>query len=251
MHGLGDLIFGLLTVVQESKKKHIRAFLSIERHSLNNYIQSNRVHWRGPISAYEGVFHEHQIKRLFESEFVFTNKKPEKHISQSDCDFIRMAFLNYNPETRQRLNLERVRLEVPRVYDVVHLRFGDEEMRLQDQKVALFAQLLEELNKLPLKADSTVYLSDSERFQAYLTARGFLAPLGVIEHIGEPVSADASLFKTLFDFDLLLRARSIFQASAYQWGSGFSASASILSGSKIVNLDKVGDILKTRSGVQN
>jgi len=111
-------------------------------------------------------------------------------------------------------------------FDVVHVRFGDED----SQKADISERILSGLDQLASSGGNYVVMSDHpQKLQRFAAAPGFTIRDDAPIHSGRGVSPE-QFAKTLEDFFLIGKSRRVFVLSRYSWGSGFSSTAANLFG---------------------
>lgn len=247
-HGIGDSIYGSITLHQEARRLHRPSFVDTSGHSLSNFLQTGNDSLQLEGSSIVGVFHESTSKMFKDIDFCFTNKKPRYPVTASDKDFAIRSFFDFNSEAIAMLEKQREQSLLPDDYGLVHLRFGDELLFGSSSNhidlTRLFSRILEILEEEELDTSSNLFLSDSVDFQEFLRNRKLLAAIGPIGHAGKSNFTTAQSIKMLIDLSFISRAKVIYQASAYSWGSGFSGSVAQVFDIEVRQLDRLSAILR-------
>jgi len=158
---------------------------------------------------------------------VFTNRRPLRGFSSTARDFLFRNGASPSSEVSESIKdfLAAHGLEEGG-FDVVHVRFGDED----SQKADITERILSGLDQLASSEGNYVVMSDHpQKLQRFAAAPGFTVRDDAPIHSGRGVSPE-QFAKTLEDFFLIGKSRRVFVLSRYSWGSGFSSTAANLFG---------------------
>jgi hypothetical protein len=247
IHGVGDAIYGSLTVHQEAIRQSRASYISTSDHSLSRHLRPTITQYSDSQAALRGIFHEHSYRFFKDVSFCFTNKKPRYQISDTDRDFVLQSLFDYDTHTINRLDDLLNGLSLPIGYSVVHLRFGDELAFGDDlnftRNEELFEKIVVLFESAAIEKSVHVIMSDSYQFQEYIVRKGFIAARGPIGHAGTSDFSHLQVEKMLIDMRILLGAKEIHQASCYNWGSGFSSSIAEIAKIPIRQLTTISSLL--------
>lgn len=158
---------------------------------------------------------------------VFTNRRPLRGFSSRARDFLFRYGASPSSEVSQSVEkfLAAHGLE-ERGYDVIHVRFGDDD----SQKTDISERIFSGLDQLASSEGNYVVMSDHpQKLHRYTAAPSFTIRDGAPIHSGRGASPE-EFAKTLEDFFLIGKSRQVFVLSRYAWGSGFSSTAADLFG---------------------
>lgn len=236
-HGLGDFLFGSLTLFQEASKNYLVPKIDFSESAISNYfLNSHSI----KAKSVKFVFHG-ENKKIFKNPGVyFTNIRPNLPISPMDKDFLLENVLTPSQDFLKKLDSKMKEIGLEREkYLAFHIRMGDDH--LVDEKV--------NEQYLNLKVDSVkkvifglpsnqkyVVLSDSIFLISQLNEAGIRCLPSKPVHIGVSNTADLDVEETLFDFFILFFATQIYRFSLYPWGSGFSEVPALINGKNVIDL---------------
>jgi hypothetical protein len=246
VHGIGDSIYGSLTIHQEARRQHRPSRVSISGHTFSSSLRSSVQDVVRPETV-KGIFHENDFESFKTTSYCYTNKRPRFPISNTDRDFVRNFLLNLNQDAQSLIERVKKEIDLPKMYDVVHLRFGDEfafESRINVEETTMFfEEILRLMVAEGINCSTNVLLTDSYTFQEFLNIQGFITVPGQIGHAGTSEISEEEIEKMVLDISILSNARMIFQASTYPWGSGFSKSIAEVFDIELKQLDSISRVL--------
>ncbi len=228
IHGLGDFIFGCLKIHEIATEFGRIPSIDISQHPISNFLH-HEISETGPVI---NVFHDDHDVLFLRNKTVFTNKRPRFAPTMASRDFVlthALRFSTFAEKDFQELVAEN-KLSAGR-YSVTHLRIGDHQL-LQTQEGSI--ELESTVNAIKRASSrnrvlkESLFLADSELIRGQLQAAGLRTLNSPVAHLGNLGSSLAAVKFSLMEYRILLRASSIFQISAYPWGSAFSETASIL-----------------------
>jgi hypothetical protein len=224
IHGLGDFIFGALTIFQEGEKNWQVPSVDISKHGMSSFVKNNVFFDTDPTN----VFHGSNFRVFKRSGVYFTNLRPRFDVSDCATDFIFDQILNFNEPTIQYFERQFQDLDLIKYnYICLHARVGDEVFfQKSNANAQIITDLASDIEKIitNLKGHNRlVLITDSENLikklkNAQLTTRNVI-PV----HFGNTPKHSSDLLDTLCDFYILLYATKILRYSSYDWGSGFSS----------------------------
>ena len=247
-HGIGDSIFGSITLHQEARRLHRASSVSISKHSLSELLQKNHTECIVQDSLVRALFHEDDYNQFGDIEFCYTNKRPRFPISVSDKDFVKNAFFRFDQTAIAAIEKQLEQFCLPKSFSLIHLRFGDEVLLGSIGKELTFQRLcfrlLDLIEEIGFEKNSSLFLSDSIDFQKFLRSKNYNAVFGPIAHAGKSNLSNAQTLSLVTDLGLMSMADVIYQASAYRWQSGFSSSVAQLFDIELHQLDKISHVLR-------
>ncbi len=247
--GLGDFLHGAVFLHQQAEV-HRRTFsIDLTEHPISELLEKDeslhrRVTTNTPIQT---LFHDDSLSKIESGEMFISNRRV-KDVSPSDRDSVLRHFQKMTRECRDAITeLETLHELSARNFTIFHVRVGDDEMSRkvltraasEDAEAHLEYQpplqrdnnLIRDIKKIMInfpKLEPFLLLSDSFSFRDKARQNNIPTLLLEPNHFGKIESPEQGV-KVIFEFNLLLSAKMIFQFSRHSWGSGFSDTAALLS----------------------
>ena len=237
IHGLGDFVFGCLKVSEFADTYGLIPMIDISNHPISNFLVST-THATGPV---KNIFHGDSDLLFLKNQIVFTNKRPNSIPTTLYRDFVLSEALQFNESTETEFqDLMAKSSLLPRKYTVTHLRIGDHQLFRTNEGTTELEEIIARIklhsSRNQIFKDS-LFLSDSQLIRDRLLEAGFRTLNLPVAHLGNSGSNLDSVKFSLMEHRIMLRSRSIFQISAYSWGSAFSETASILGGIQLSTMN--------------
>ncbi len=230
IHGLGDFLFGCMTIHQEALKLGRSPKIDVSQHVIHQLITTDGFHTHAKANH---IYHEAEFNQFSKSDIVFTNRKPRYQVTPATRDFVLRKVLTPNSEFAEYLHKEFESLDLKkRNYVTVHVRLGDSELfKDPSNNQHPLGRITEQIAKMVdrnLPGTEVLFLSDSENLLESMSDKGFKTFKGTPTHSGDSRITLQSARETMRDYFGLLNSERIIQISNLAWGSGFSETAAIL-----------------------
>jgi hypothetical protein len=240
--GLGDLLRGTMRLHELSKEMNFRFIVDTQLHPVSKYLsgipheysdyvlknQDKIIHLVNCQDGKQQIANCLMIATSASPILVFSNdadgmlhKVPSFHSSL----FMR-KLMHPTEEFKTQFNAMCNEFKIGRNYSIMHFRVGDDDLVNHTINVQKYKEMLIILDATVKQNDNTHIISDSFAFKQYLGwVRPHLAnriiPTKPI-HLSHSNANDAEMIKdTMFDFFLLMHAKTIKTYTNYTWVSGF------------------------------
>jgi hypothetical protein len=233
-HGLGDYLYGALTVFENAHKFGLIPSADYSGHAISGYLRPVNSITAGDLKT---VFHEDSSKPLSSPGVVFTNKRPKERISPAALDWLRCEVLPPNDELRHAVDQAMIELNLKdKDFYSIHVRIEDLAFTagnsIGEAAMAALATVSKIKSGLAGRAD-VVLFTNSSTLRDLASSDGLKTYDGNAVHLGTSGPDPTGVLDTLVEFFLMSRSRHIVQLSRYSWGSGFSEVAGLLGGIKV------------------
>lgn len=236
-HGLGDFLYGALTVFENAHKFGLIPRADYSDHVISNYLLPGTGTTGGALKT---VFHEDDPQPLSSPGVVFTNKRPKEKISSAALDWLKAEALPPNDELKQAVEKAMLALELKdKEFYSIHVRLEDSAFTagepIQEVAMTALATLSKIKSGLALRGD-VVLFTNSYLLRDLASREGIKTYDANAVHLGASGTDPRGVLDTLVEFFLMTKSRHIVQLSRYSWGSGFSEIAGLMGG---VSVSKV------------
>ena len=229
--GLGDIIRGIITMFQLSKKYNFHLIVDFQHVSFCNYLKSVPHKYSSLI-----LENKHNIPFILDNEiesyihnnsnevcFLFTNSHLRGDITQECKEFIK-NILTPNEEFQKYIDETFLRYNIPENYHILHFRLGDSFL-IKNQE-GNYSNAIDKMNEWSAKDD--VLISDSLIFKEKIkeTNKNVIILDTEPVHLGYKTHSNNinninNIKDTLLEFFIITKCKNIKTFSIYQWISGF------------------------------
>jgi hypothetical protein len=233
IHGLGDFIFGCLTVFENANRNMLIPRVDVSNHPIGKHFTETGGEQKVKSPVVRN-YHGDSNDAFRRAGAVFTNKRPNEAPSSEALDWLRSDALPFGrdlliaaEEALSVLQLEE------RAFFGIHVRLGDECLLGHNMNRKLVESSYELVNRISsnIQPFSEVLLvSDSVALNEMFSGSSVKVLPSQPVHLGKQGNVPGDVQATLVEFLLLSKARHIVQISSYAWGSGFSEAAGIYGG---------------------
>jgi hypothetical protein len=222
--GFADYLIGSAKVYEMARKFNFFPGVDFADTKFSHFYKSKTFDISG--CQVKNIFHEDSDVQFLRSTFCFTNKRPKQDFDIEVRDFILRNCLTKTDSFSHFVQDQFADLSiVNRDYVVLHLRVDDSFDQNPDPQV-LETILKVALNVVTLDARDVIGMSNSSIVREKLKNSGIKVPNSPPVHSADPSVSVNDLRSTIFEFEIMGKAKMIYSGSTYSWGSGFSSIAS-------------------------
>jgi hypothetical protein len=230
-HGLGDYLYGALTVFENANKFGLIPRADYSGHPISDYLL--------PVTQVTGgspttLYHEDGSQPLTLPGIVFTNKRPKLRISPAALDWLRAEALPPSDELRQAVDEAMLALELKdKAFYSIHVRLEDSAFTAGDKIREAALSALAAVSKIKsgfAGRGDIILFTNSSLLRDLASLDGVKTFNSNAVHLGSSGTDPKDVLATLVEFFLMSKSRHIVQLSRYSWGSGFSEIAGLLGG---------------------
>jgi hypothetical protein len=234
IHGLGDFIFGCLTVFEHATQNKLIPRVNTSNHPIGGHLKKGVECKQKIESPVVRSYHGESNKLFRDAGPVFTNKRPKIAPSAAALDWLKTEALPLGQDviSSAQESLRTLGLK-EKGFLGIHVRLGDQglmEKGTDRELVHKAFKLVSRISSNFLPLSDVLLFSDSGPLIEMCSRTSIKVLPSKPVHLGKRGNGPREVESTLVEFLLLSKARHIVQISTYAWGSGFSEAAGIFGG---------------------